>query len=61
MLPGGVPGSGGHLGREAFLAVICRSCRNEKGKNLNGANDVCSDVSIATDDRRGAAKSWTCS
>ena len=61
MLPGRVPGSGSYLGREAFMVVIGRSCRNEKGKNLNGVNDVvCNGVSIVTDDRRSAAKPWTC-
>ena len=28
VLPGGVPRSGGYLGREAFVAVIGRSRRN---------------------------------
>ena len=43
------------------VAVIGRSCRNEKGKNSNGVNDVvCNGVSIATDDRRSGAKPWTC-
>ena len=57
MLPGRVPGSRVYLGREAFVAVTGRSCRNEKGKNLNWVNDVvCNRVSIATDDRRSGAK-----
>ena len=43
------------------MTVIGRLCRNEKGKNLNGVNDVvCNGVSIATDDQRSAAKPWTC-
>ena len=61
VLPGGVPGSGGYLGREAFLADIGRSRRNQKRNILNGLNDiVCNGVSIATDDRRSGAKPWTC-
>ena len=59
VLPGAVPGSGGYLGREAFLAVIGRSRRNQKRKIFNGLNDVCNGVSIATDDRRSGAKPWT--
>ena len=61
MLPGRVPGSGEYLGREAFVLVIGMSCRNEKGKNLYGVNDVvCNSASIATDDRRSGAKPWAC-
>ena len=53
MLPGAVPGLCGYLGREAFVAVVSRSRRNQKRKILNGLNDVvCNGFSIATDDRR---------
>jgi hypothetical protein len=36
---GRLPGSGGYLGREVFMVVSGRSCRNERRNNLYGAND----------------------
>jgi hypothetical protein len=60
LLPGRLPGSGGHLGREVFMAVSGRSRRNERKKNLYGANDsVCSGTSNLIGDWSGA-KPWTC-
>ena len=40
LLPGRLPGSGGYLGHEVFVAISGRSCRNESRKNLYGANDT---------------------
>jgi hypothetical protein len=61
LLPGRLPGSGGCLGREVFMAVSGASCRNERRKNLYGANDpVCSGSSNFIGGRRSGAKPWTC-
>jgi hypothetical protein len=61
LLPGRLPGSGGCLGREVFMAVSGGSCRNERRKNLYGGNDpVCSGSSNLIGDRRSGAKPWTC-
>jgi len=52
LLPRRLPGSGGYLGREVFMAISGRSCRNEWRKNLCGANDsVCSGTSNFINDR----------
>jgi hypothetical protein len=60
LLPGRLPGSGGCLGREVFLAVSGGSCRNERRK-LYGANDsVRSGSSNFIDDQRSGTKPWTC-
>jgi hypothetical protein len=34
LLPGGLPGSSGYLGREVYMAVSGKVCRNERRKNL---------------------------
>ena len=57
LLPGRLPGSGGYLGHEVFMTVSGKSCRNERRKNLYGANDsVCSGTSNFINDRRSGAK-----
>jgi hypothetical protein len=61
LLPGKLPSSGGYLDREDFMAVNGRSRRNERRKNLYGANDsVCSGNSNLIGDWWSGAKSWTC-
>jgi hypothetical protein len=61
LLAGRVPGSGGYLLREVFMAVSGRPRRNERRKYQYGANDsVCSDTSNVINDRRSGAKPWTC-
>ena len=61
LLPARLPGSSGYLGREVFMAVSGRSCRNETRKNLYGANDsVCSGTSNFIGDRRSGPQPWTC-
>jgi hypothetical protein len=60
LLPGRLPGVGGCLGREVFMAVSSGSCRNERRK-LYGANDsVCSGSSNFNGDQRSGTKPWTC-
>ena len=61
LLPGRLPGSVGYLDRDVFMAVSSRPFRNEKRKNLYGANDsVCRGTSSFVNDRRVGAKPWTC-
>jgi len=61
LLPGRLLGSGGYLGSEVSMAVSLRPCRNERRKNLYGANDsVCSSTSKFINYWRSAAKLWTC-
>jgi len=60
---GRLPCSGGYLGREIFMTVSGRSCRNERRYNLRvyEANDsVCSGTSNFINDRRSGIKPWTC-
>ena len=51
LLSGRIPGTGGYLARDVFMAVSVRPCRNEKRKYLYGANDsVCSGISNVIND-----------
>jgi hypothetical protein len=55
LLPGRLPGSCGYLGCEVFMSVSGRSSRNERKKNLHGANDsVCSGTTNFIGDWRSA-------
>ena len=61
LLPVRLPGSGGYLGHEVFMAISGRSCRNERRINLYGANDtVCSGTGSFINDRKSEARRWTC-
>ena len=60
LLPAGLPGSSGYLGREVFMAVSGRES-NERRKHRYRANvSVCSGYSSAIGDRRSGTKPWTC-
>ena len=53
LIPGGLPGSGGYLSREFFMAVSGTSCQTERRKYLYGAKDsVCSSTRNFIGDRR---------
>jgi hypothetical protein len=61
LLPGRLPGSGGYLGREVVMEISGMSRRNERRKNLYGANDsVRSGPSKFISEWRSGAKPWTC-
>jgi hypothetical protein len=59
LLPGGLPGSSGYLGREIFMVVSGRAS-NKRRKHLYRANDsVRSGFSSVIVDQRSGTKPWT--